>query len=135
MIKSGGNLKKVVILLSKEERSPRRGEVWQVDFNPTKGSEIKKLRPAVVISSDAMGSLPIKLVAPITTWNDSFIGKLWLVSIEPTETNGLTQRSVIDTLQIRGVDIQSRLIKKLGVLTAPTMEEIAASIAIVVEYQ
>jgi mRNA interferase MazF len=125
----------VVILLSKEERSPRRGEVWQVDFNPTKGSEIKKLRPAVVISSDAMGSLPIKLVAPITTWNDSFIGKLWLVSIEPTETNGLTQRSVIDTLQIRGVDIQSRLIKKLGVLAAPTMEEIAASIAIVVEYQ
>ncbi len=121
--------------MSKEERSPRRGEVWQVDFNPTKGSEIKKLRPAVVISSDAMGSLPIKLVAPITTWNDSFIGKLWLVSIEPTETNGLTQRSVIDTLQIRGVDIQSRLIKKLGVLAAPTMEEIAASIAIVVEYQ
>lgn len=129
------SLKKVLILLSNEERSPRRGEVWQVDFNPTKGAEIKKLRPAVVINSDAIGALPIKLVAPITTWNESFTGKLWLVSIEPTETNGLTQRSVVDTLQIRGIDIQSRFIKKLGVLTAPTMEEIAASIAIVVEYQ
>ena len=125
----------MVILLSNKEHSPRRGEVWQVDFNPSKGSEIKKLRPAVVISSDSIGTLPIKLVAPITTWNDSFTGKLWLVSIEPTETNGLAQRSVVDTLQIRGVDIQSRFIKKLGVLTAPTMEEIAASIAIVVEYQ
>ena len=121
--------------MSNEKHSPRRGEVWQVDFNPTKGSEIKKLRPAVVISSDAIGALPIKLVAPITTWNDSFIGKLWLVSIEPSETNGLMQKSVVDTLQIRGVDIQARFIKKLGVLPAPTMEEIAASIAIVVEYQ
>lgn len=125
----------MVTLLSNGEHFPRRGEVWQVDFNPTKGSEIKKLRPAVVISSDAMGTLPIRLVAPITTWNDSFTGKLWLVSIEPTETNGLTQRSVVDTLQIRGVDIQYRFVKMLGVLTAPTMEEIAASIAIVVEYQ
>jgi len=121
--------------LSSDEHSPRRGEVWQVDFNPTKGSEIKKIRPAVVISSDAIGTLPLKLVAPITTWNDSFAAKLWLVSIDPNETNGLTQRSVVDTLQIRGVDFQSRFIKKIGVLTAPTMEEIAASIAIIVEYQ
>jgi len=125
----------VAILLSNEEQFPRRGEVWQVDFNPTKGAEIKKLRPAVVISSDAIRALPIKLVAPITTWKESFIGKLWLVSIKPTEANGLTQKSVVDTLQIRGVDMQSRFIKKLGVLAAPIMEEIAASIAIVVEYQ
>ena len=121
--------------MNNEEHSPRRGEVWQVDFNPTKGAEIKKLRPAVVISSDAIGALPIKLVAPITTWNNSFIGKLWLVSIDPTETNGLIQRLVVDTLQIRGVDIQARFVKKIGVLRASTMEEIAASIAIVVEYQ
>lgn len=114
---------------------PRRGEVWQVDFNPTKGSEIKKVRPSVVVSSDAIGRLPIKLIAPITTWNESFAGKLWLVRIEPSETNGLTQPSVVDTLQIRCVDVQARFITKIGVLPSSTMEEVAASIAIVVEYQ
>jgi len=31
---------------------PLRGEVWRVEFNPTKGDEIQKLRPAVVISID-----------------------------------------------------------------------------------
>jgi mRNA interferase MazF len=30
----------------------KRGEIWQVNFNPAKGSEIQKQRPAVVISSD-----------------------------------------------------------------------------------
>lgn len=48
--------------------NPKRGEVWRVNFDPTIGTEIKKTRPAVVISSDAVGKLPIKLVAPIIDW-------------------------------------------------------------------
>jgi mRNA interferase MazF len=32
----------------------RRGEVWWVDLDPTRGSEIQKTRPAVVISADAL---------------------------------------------------------------------------------
>jgi mRNA interferase MazF len=42
---------------------PKRGEIWLVNFDPTIGAEIKKVRPAVVISSDAVGKLPIKLMA------------------------------------------------------------------------
>jgi mRNA interferase MazF len=41
---------------------PQRGEVWLVNFDPTVGTEIRKIRPAVVISSDEIGILPIKLV-------------------------------------------------------------------------
>ncbi|MDB9317343.1 type II toxin-antitoxin system PemK/MazF family toxin [Nodularia spumigena] len=42
---------------------PKRGEIWLVNFDPTVGAEIKKVRPAVVISSDSVGKLPIKLIA------------------------------------------------------------------------
>jgi len=38
--------------------SPKRGEIWLVNFDPTVGAEIKKIRPAVVISSDGVGKLP-----------------------------------------------------------------------------
>jgi len=31
----------------------KRGEVWWVDFEPAKGSEIKKIRPAIIISNDS----------------------------------------------------------------------------------
>jgi mRNA interferase MazF len=47
-----------------------------VDFDPTKGAEIQKRRPAVVISSDAVGKLPLKLVAPVTNWSSAFEANL-----------------------------------------------------------
>jgi mRNA interferase MazF len=50
--------------------TPQRGEVWMVNFDPTIGTEIRKIRPAAVISSNTIGVLPIKLVAPITDWKD-----------------------------------------------------------------
>jgi len=39
---------------------PKRGEVWLVNLDPTVGAEIRKTRPAVVVSSDAVGILPVK---------------------------------------------------------------------------
>ena len=56
--------------------SLRRGEIWRVGFDPTVGSELKKTRPAVVISSDAVGKLPVRLVAPFTGWQEYFEGNL-----------------------------------------------------------
>jgi len=58
--------------LTTNANTPKRGEIWLVNFNPTIGAEIKKVRPAVVISSDAVGQLPIKLIAPITDWKSYF---------------------------------------------------------------
>lgn len=43
-----------------------RGEIWLVNLDPTIGAEIRKTRPVVVISSNAVGTLPIRLVAPLT---------------------------------------------------------------------
>ncbi|HEY9893823.1 MAG TPA: type II toxin-antitoxin system PemK/MazF family toxin [Candidatus Sericytochromatia bacterium] len=36
---------------------PRRGEIWQVQFSPTRGDEIQKARPAIVISADGLVGL------------------------------------------------------------------------------
>lgn len=112
---------------------PRRGEIWLVDFNPTIGTEIQKRRPAVIVSSDAVGRLPIKLVAPITGWNPAFVTSYWHVHLVPDAMNGLTKESAVDALQLRGVDVQ-RFIQCMGRLPATKMEEIAAAIAAVIEY-
>jgi hypothetical protein len=50
-------------LSSPNPSTPQRGEIWLVNFDPTVGTEIQKTRPAVVVSSDAVGRLPIKLGA------------------------------------------------------------------------
>ena len=111
----------------------RRGEVWRVNLDPTIGAEIQKTRPVVVVSSDAIGILPIKLVAPVTDWKDRYAHSSWHVRIDPDAANGLMKPSAVDTLQLRGVDT-SRFLKQLGRISADKIEEIAAAIAAVVEY-
>lgn len=113
--------------------TPRQGEIWLVNFDPTVGAEIQKTRPAVVVGSDAVGRLPIKLVAPITDWKEYFAPNIWHVRIDPDLTNGLTKVSAVDTLQLRGMDRQ-RFIRKLGQVSAPTLEEIVLAIAAIIEY-
>jgi len=44
----------------------RRGEVWQINLDPTLGAEIKKTRPAVIVNDDAVGRLPLSIIVPIT---------------------------------------------------------------------
>jgi mRNA interferase MazF len=123
----------VVISLSSDLTRPRRGEIWLVSFDPTVGSEIKKTRPAIVISSDAVGRLPIKLVAPITDWKDHYAANIWHVRVAPDHTNGLAKVSTVDVLQLRGMDRQ-RFIRKLGQIADSTLEEIVLSVAAVIEY-
>ncbi len=113
---------------------PKRGEVWTVNFDPTVGTEIRKTRPAVVTSSDAVGRLPIKLIAPVTDWKEYFNQNLWHIKLEPTEENGLSKMSAVDALQLRGVDVQ-RFLQKLGQLSDEIMVEITIGIAAVIEYQ
>ncbi len=114
--------------------TPKRGEIWLVNFDPTIGSEIKKVRPTVVISSDAVGKLPIKLIAPITDWKSYFSQNFWHVRIEPSNVNGLTKVSAIDALQLRGVDLQ-RFIRKLGNIDEVKMSEIVVAIVTVIEFE
>ena len=114
--------------------APKRGEIWLVRLDPVIGAEMGKTRPAVVVSSDAMGVLPAKLIVPLTAWNESFAGKAWHVRVEPDGSNNLDQIDSADALQIRCIAIE-RFIERLGRLSASLIEEVTAAIATVIEYQ
>jgi len=120
--------------LTTNSLSPKRGDIWLTNFDPTVGAEIKKIRPSVVVSSNSVGKLPLKLAAPITDWKEYYAGNIWHVKIEPDIANGLTKVSAVDVLQLRGMDVQ-RFIRKIGEVSSTDMEEIARAIAAVVEYQ
>lgn len=100
--------------------APRRGEVFLVNFDPTIGAEIKKIRPALVIQNDRANRLsPITIVAAITS---KFDDRLY-----PTEVRiqagegGLKEESVVVLDQIRSID-QQRIIKKLGKVSEITLK-------------
>ncbi|HEV8290695.1 MAG TPA: type II toxin-antitoxin system PemK/MazF family toxin [Tepidisphaeraceae bacterium] len=110
----------------------RRGEVWLGSFDPTIGDEIRKKRPAVVLSSDSVGKLSIKLMAPMTAWKDKLAKWPWHVRITPDSKNGLKKVSSVDVLQVRGMDVR-RFDSKLGVLAPAKIDSITAALAGVVE--
>jgi len=111
----------------------KRGEIWLINFDPSIGAEIKKIRPAVVVSSDAIGVLPLKLITPITDWKPHYVTNRWHVKLDPSLTNGLSKISAVDAFQIKSQSLQ-RFIKRIGSVTDDEMELIVLGIATVIEY-
>ena len=48
----------------------RKGEIWLINLDPTVGAEIRKTRPAVIVSEDAIGVLPLRVIVPLTDWKE-----------------------------------------------------------------
>ncbi len=89
-----------------------RGEVWLSVLDPAVGHEIRKSRPCVVISPDALHDfLPTVIVAPMTTGSRPAPYRI------PVVFNG--KRGFILLDQIRTLD-QQRLVKRLGKLSPKT---------------
>jgi len=110
-----------------------RGDVWLINLDPTVGAEIKKTRPVVVVNSDAMGILPLRVVVPLTDWKDRYSQAAWMVKINPNANNGLSKDSAADTFQIRSIST-NRFIRKMGVIEYEQLNQIVRSIMLVVEY-
>lgn len=104
-----------------------RGDVWLVNLDPTIGSEIRKTRPAVIVSSDLVGILPLKVVVPLTEWKDRYASASWMVRVDCDEQNGLSKTSAADGLQVRSVSDQ-RLVKKLGTVSNIQVAQIVQAV-------
>ena len=118
--------------MSANSQNPKRGEIWDIDLNPTRGQEINKVRPALVISSDAVGKLRLKIIVPITEWQESFAGNPWHVPLQPSAANGLNKSSAADAFQVRSLSIE-RFAKQRSRVTKQELEEVIQALAAVVE--
>ncbi|MEZ4986017.1 MAG: type II toxin-antitoxin system PemK/MazF family toxin [Saprospiraceae bacterium] len=98
-----------------------------IDLDPTRGAEIQKKRPAIIVNDDVLGKLPLKIIIPLTDWKDRYDIAPWMVKIVPTHTNGLSKKSAADCFQIRSLS-QERLIVKLGDIDNSTFFEIKEAV-------
>ncbi len=111
---------------------PRRGEVWLADLEPVRGSEMRKTRPVVVLSSDAIRALPVRVVVPITGWQEAFRATPWKVLLRPDGKNGLTKPSAADGLQARCLSVE-RFAARVGLLPKAQTQEISDAVAFCLE--
>src|SRR5436190_8628742 len=102
------------------------GEIWLVKFDPAKGAEIQKLRPALVVSLDSIGRLPLRIVVPITDWKTSYSAYPWFVPIPAESANGLAKDSGADAFQTKSVSL-ARFNRRLGIVTRSQMNAVASA--------
>ncbi|MEI7586359.1 type II toxin-antitoxin system PemK/MazF family toxin [Runella sp.] len=101
----------------------KQGEVWLIDLDPTRGAEIQKKRPAIIVNDNALGKLPLKVIVPFTDWKDHYAIAPWMVKIIPSRMNGISKDSAADCFQVRSLS-QDRFVKKLGTIDASQIEDI-----------
>jgi len=102
-----------------------------VDFDPSVGAEIRKLRPAVVLSLDGLLHLPLRVVVPLTDWKPRFAACLWFVHIQARAANGLNKDSGADAFQVKSMS-ENRFDRYLGVASTTELDAIADAVAFVV---
>jgi mRNA interferase MazF len=101
----------------------KRGEVWEVNLDPTIGAEIQKIRPCIIVSRDALARLPLKIIVPLTEWNEGFLRAPWHVRVKATPENGLSKASSADTYQVRSI-YEQRLIRRIGRIDESIMDRV-----------
>lgn len=101
-------------------RKIRRGDVFLVDLDPTRGSELQKTRPCVVVSPDELNAhLRTVIVAPLTTGGQPYPFRV------PCRFMNKNGQVVID--QLRTVD-RERLVRPLGRLSPATFALVVAAL-------
>ncbi|MGE3153908.1 MAG: type II toxin-antitoxin system PemK/MazF family toxin [Nitrospiraceae bacterium] len=96
-----------------EHAPPTRGEVYLIELDPIRGSEIRKPRPCLVISPDEINHhLQTVIVAPMTTGGHAYP---WRVRCRFRDRTGF-----VGLDQLRAVDPE-RFVRRLGRVTPGTL--------------
>ena len=109
-------------------RPPRRGEVYWVNLDPVIGTEIRKVRPAVIVSNNSCNRHGTRVVVlPITSNVDTLYPGEALV-----EVKGKRGRALGD--QIRSID-KARLKARVSTLTPEEMAHVDEALAVTLALQ
>lgn len=101
----------------------QRGEVWWVDFDPARGGEVKKRRPAVIVSNDAANRFLNRVqVVPFTSNTTRLYPSEARVQLQGTESKAMAD-------QLTTAD-KSRLIERIGTLSGADLRGVEDAIRV-----
>lgn len=109
----------------------KQSEIWDVNFNPTKGNEQRSIRPAVILSGDLMNdNYDLVIVCPLTSKIKNLRGNLVL---SPTKKNGLKKKSEVLTFHIKSIS-KERLTRLRGKISKEELNTLKINLNKVLNY-
>ncbi|MBV8694818.1 MAG: type II toxin-antitoxin system PemK/MazF family toxin [Ktedonobacteraceae bacterium] len=103
--------------------SPRRGEIWDVNWSPGRGAEQQGVRPALIIQNDrgnASPTYPLTIVASMSRTERELPLH---VRIAPNEDNGLVDFTDVKCEQVMSIE-KSRLLRRRGVINTEELSRV-----------
>ncbi|OGP55358.1 MAG: growth inhibitor PemK [Deltaproteobacteria bacterium RBG_13_52_11] len=101
----------------------KRREVWWVNFDPSIGEEVKKKRPAVIVSNDAANKFLNRVqVVPLTSRTDRVYPSEAVVVFEGKESKAMADQLATAS--------KSRLFSQAGILSPEDMRRVEEAIKI-----
>jgi mRNA interferase MazF len=108
-----------------------RGDVVRVELDPTRGSELRKTRPCVVVQRDAANrGGRTTIVCPLTDASGKRASSLFVPVA--AGVGGTTKDSLVVCSQIRAVD-RVRITTKLGELPPAVMQQVSAGLRAILD--
>jgi len=99
----------------------KRGDVWWVSFDPSLGGEIRKKRPAIVISNNASNAVLNRVVViPLTTKTGKVYPSEALVKLESTEAKAMADQIMTAS--------KERLGSRIGALVPEDVKAVESAI-------
>ena len=112
--------------------TPQYGNIYVADLNPRFGTEPGKVRPVVVVQTDALNRVhPSTIVCPLTTKTAGFENPLRVAL--PKGVSGLSRASDVLVDQIKSID-NRRLRRKLGALSDPYLSELRTKVLQILDF-
>lgn len=115
-------------------RQPKRGEIWLLDWSPSRGSEQAGFRPALVVQTDAANAnpgYPNTIVVAISTKGKPVP---FHVAVKPGRGNGLSEPSFVKCEQVLTV-AKERLVRRLGAVSEELLGQVGRAVKLVMELE
>lgn len=103
--------------------SPRRGEIWDVNWSPGRGAEQQGTRPALIIQNDRGNASPAYPLTVVASMSRTERELALHVRIIPNEENGLTDATDVKCEQVMTIE-KSRLLRRRGVITPDELSRV-----------
>lgn len=104
-----------------------RGEVWRLAADSSAEKYGANQRVVIILSSDALAVLPLRVVVPLLVWRETFATAPWMVRVPPVLNSGLERVMAADALQVRSVSTVW-LTEKLGSLPDRITNQVSAAV-------